>query len=153
MTKILELAQTFNEQSKKQAESTTASVKAALALHEQTLTEALRSSERSLQGVISESHANSKRALKSQLIMSASVIAGALIIAGGLAAALTWWTSGLALTILEQRQTLAALEAKTGGALIQQTTDGVYLVLPKKADTRIYTRSDGRPAIRLTKTR
>lgn len=151
MSSLLELAATFEKQSKQQAANTSESVEAALKQHEQSLLSVLRSSESSLKSAISAHSGAVQTALQSSLKVSATVWLSGLIVAGAVLLALGWQIERQTTLLLEQRQTIGLLEARTGGATIRTWTEGSYLVLPKRRKLEAVTLESGETAIKLTR--
>ncbi|MDX1266191.1 MAG: MbeB family mobilization protein [Oceanisphaera sp.] len=144
MSEILNLAKSFQQKSKQQAESIEQTLQDDFKRHENAIKEALKSSTTTIENAISgQSHRAQRLVLKTWLGCGIAV-ASILLLAQGLI-----WYQGVQIadnwqTISQQRQQLATLEKN--GSKITLADCGGRLCIPAAKDGKGWTRSsDQRP--------
>lgn len=158
MSGISDLARSFEQRSKQQANAIETSVANAYAQHEQTLLKALKSSEQKLSAAIQAretslsellraTEANTKGLALTGWKWLAGSLLGALLAASGA----LWWTGQTLadnLALIEQQKATMA-RAQTLGVEFVNNQDGQFIVLPPSMTARTGLRSGQREALKL----
>ena len=152
MTRISELATSFEKQSKRLASDTEQAIQSALQEHEQRLRKVLESSAKKTTDAIQQTeqqHLSRLRRLRRAVVAAwalqlVTLAIGCLALVAGL-----WWTGGQlassAERLSQQRQMLS--QAAAIGVEIHRTEQGEYLLLPPGTTGQIRQTQSGQQAV------
>ncbi|MDG4714143.1 MbeB family mobilization protein [Enterobacter hormaechei] len=159
MSGILDLAKAFEETSKQQAQRTGESVKSEFVKLENSISEALQSSGKSISDAIHEQNTRQTAMLRRTVTIALTwiLVCGALLI--GLLSGILWYQGTLIVSQLDEMnsysQQLTDLKAKSGAGVEILTDDKLkntyYVVLPKNAKgAELYSSQNGNRVVKYT---
>lgn len=159
MSGILDLAKAFEETSKQQAQRTGESVKSEFVKLEQSISEALKSSGKSISDAIHEQNVRQTTLLRRSVTIALIwiLVCGALLM--GILSGILWFQGTLIASRLDEMnsysQQLTDLKAKSGAGVEILTDDTrknkYYVVLPKSAKgVELYTSKNDKQVVTYT---